>query len=146
MNSLFFLILCLFLFFGCAKQGQEDTQNLQETQAQTEEVVTEEAKTPVEQEKSKEASGDMTKMRNPFLTQEEEGVTKETGSFIPINYLSLSAVIYSPRESRAIINGQILKVGDNIDNKQVVKIEPEAVILKDAQGEYIVRLKKVAGE
>lgn len=80
---------------------------------------------------------------NPFLTKEEEQAFGELGKAIPIDYLHLSAILYSPLRSRAIIDGRILEIGDYIDNKEVIEIQPEAVILKDAQSQYIVRLKKV---
>lgn len=151
MNKVFFFILCLFLFIGCSKQEEVGTQETQETQATSQEaqggqasqanVAPEPAK-----EKTDEAEQEVAKMRNPFLTEEEENAQKQTGTTIPIAYLTLSAVLYSPNASRAIVNGQILTVGDSIDNKEVVRIDPESVILKDAQGQYILRLKNVSGE
>ena len=36
-----------------------------------------------------------------------------------------------------------VKKGDIVDNKEIVVINPESVILKDAQKEYIVKLKGV---
>ncbi len=150
MNKIFFFILCLFLFIGCSRQEEAGTQDSQEAQEPKEEAQGQTGQINIapepQEEKTKESVQDIAKMRNPFLTQEEEDALKQTGSTIPINYLVLSAVLYSPNASRAIINSQIVAVGDSIDNKKVTRIEPEAVILKDAQGEYIVRLKGVAGE
>lgn len=150
MIKAFLFILCLFLFIGCGRH-EAAAQDSPETQGSTEEVeakpLTEEIKNSPEQEKKEEPVQEATSERpNPFLTQEEEGVLKETGAVIPLDYLVLSAVLYSPNASRAIISGKILSVGDSIDNKRVIRIEAESVVLKDAQGEYIVRLKGVAGE
>lgn len=81
-------------------------------------------------------------MRNPFLTEEEEREFADAGKAIPIEHLRASAIIYtSSRKSKAIINGQVFKIGDYVDNKEIVEIQSEAVILKDAAAEYIVRLR-----
>lgn len=150
MNKAFFLIVCLFLFISCSRQEETVTQDSQDGQEQPGESQGQTSQTDIapetQKEKAKEPVQDFAKMRNPFLTQEEENDLKQIGTTIPINYLMLQAVLYSPNASRAIINGQIVVVGDSIDNKKVIRIEPEAVILKDAQSEYIVRLKGVAGE
>jgi hypothetical protein len=55
----------------------------------------------------------------------------------------LSAIFYSPPESYAIINGQIFKEGEIVDNKRIEKIEPERVVLKAATGEYLLNLKEI---
>ena len=81
---------------------------------------------------------------NPFLTPQEEKNFSGTGKYVPLDYLSLSAVIYSPTSCKAIVNGKILELGGSIDNKKVVAIRPEEVVLKDSQSEYILRLKKVS--
>lgn len=80
---------------------------------------------------------------SPFLTEEEEKNYRYLGKNILIDYLAVSGIIYSPAGSRAIINGQILSVGDRVDNKEIIEILPEAVILKDAQSQYMVKLKNV---
>ena len=129
---------------GCSRQeeSQQPKVPAEEIQAQAQQL-----KSVMEQKKIEVAVQDTNKKRaNPFLTQEEENAAKETGAKNPIDYHVLYGVLYSPNASRKIINGQILGVGDSIDNKTVIKIEPEAVILKDAQGEYIVRLKRITGE
>jgi hypothetical protein len=88
-----------------------------------------------------------TERLNPFLTREEEEIFRRLKGRIPIDYLNLSAIFYSPdNESRVIIDGQILRKGQTIDSKKIVEIQPEVVILKDTQGEYIMRLKRVQGE
>jgi len=80
---------------------------------------------------------------NPFLTAEEEQYFKDERLGTSLDYLLLSAIFYFPGQSKAIINGQILKVSDFIDNKEIVEILPNAVILQDNKGEYFVGLKKV---
>jgi hypothetical protein len=88
--------------------------------------------------------------QNPFLTDEEEREFADLGEAAldaaPIDYLALSAILYSPsNKSRAVINGRILEIGSQIDNKEIIEINAEAVILKDAQAEYIIKLKKISG-
>ncbi len=81
------------------------------------------------------------KIRNPFLTLEEEALLKEGRE---INYLNLSAIFYSPSNSYAIINRRIVKEKDVIDGKKVVKIIPGKVYLEDSKGKYILKLKYYA--
>jgi len=98
-------------------------------------------------EQTKEELADLIKRaRNPFLTDEEEEEFDDSVKAIPIDYLRLTAILYSPpNKSKAIIDGRILEIGSYIDNKETVEIQPEAVILKDAQAEYIIKLKNISG-
>lgn len=80
---------------------------------------------------------------NPFLTLEEEESFKDLGEAIPIDYLNLSAIFYSPGASKVIINGYVLELNDNIDGKKVIDIQPNKVTLKDDEGEYVIRLRKI---
>ena len=75
---------------------------------------------------------------NPFLTKEEEASTSRYDRLLTLN---LSAIFYSPPDSKVIIDGHILKEGDVIDNKMVKEIRPAVVILKDSVREYIVEMK-----
>lgn len=82
--------------------------------------------------------------RNPFLSAEEEIEFRGAGKAVPIDYLKLSAILYSSADkSKAILQGRILEKGDSIDDKEIIEIRPEAVILKDAATEYIVRLRNL---
>ena len=81
--------------------------------------------------------------RNPFLTVDEEKEFGEGKKEI-ISYLNLSAIIYAPGNSYAVIDGRIVGEKGTIENKKVVKIDPQEVILKDEKGkEYIIRMKNV---
>jgi len=81
---------------------------------------------------------------NPFLTTDEEASFENKSAQIPLEYLTVSAIIHSSdNKSKAIINGQVYQVGDIIDNKQVLAINAEDVILKDTQGEYIIKIETV---
>ena len=79
---------------------------------------------------------------NPFLTQKEEKALVELGNALPLEYLQVSAIFYSSfsSQSRAIIDGKVLVLGDSIDNKEIVKINPEEVVLKDSQGRYVAKM------
>lgn len=84
------------------------------------------------------------KERNPFLTSEEEEMFK-MGEII--DYLNLSAIFYSPHYSYAVIDGRIIKEKDIIDNKEVILIKPEKVILEDSQrNRYVIKIKGVIGK
>ena len=79
---------------------------------------------------------------NPFLTQREEKALVELGNALPLDYLQVSAIFYSSfsAQSRAIIDGKVLVLGDSIDNKEIIKISPEEVVLKDSQGRYVAKM------
>lgn len=140
MNKIFAFILglTLLLFFGFGCERQE-VKIIGQSSVPAGETEKPSPKEPVQ--KLILSSVEVTS--NPFLTEEEERAFADLGKRIPIDYLITSAILYSPSASIAIINGRILKKGDTIDNKEIIEIQPEAVILKDSQGEYIVRLKRV---
>jgi hypothetical protein len=127
------LVLLVFLTFGTAISHAEETSRVYEKSA----VLT--------QESNIELVGSLIqgKRENPFLTMEEELSLSESRFLTPIDYLNLSAVLYSPGESKVIINGYILKERDYIDNKEIIEIHHNAVILKDSQGKYLVGLREV---
>jgi hypothetical protein len=54
--------------------------------------------------------------------------------------LSLTSILYSPDRQLAIIEGQVLGVGDTVAGMKIVEIRPDAVILRDRAG----RLRRVA--
>jgi hypothetical protein len=85
---------------------------------------------------------------NPFLTQKEEKNLVEMGNAIPLDYLRVSAIFYSDfsSRSRAIIDGKVLVLGDSIDNKEIIKINPEDVVLEDSQGHYVAKMAGVMAE
>ena len=87
---------------------------------------------------------------NPFLSLEEEGNffgPKEPPAPVVLDYFNLSAIFCSQAktENKAIINGMICKVGDEIDanSKKIVEIQPRMVTLKDMSGQkYLLILNK----
>ena len=136
-NKLFLFFLCALPFTGCAKK--EIAQSHNEPAADTQAAVQTQGEAP--QQKAEFSLNEIT--RNPFLTEAENTVPAEAKKTILIDYLSASAILYSERgTSKAIINGQIIETGDSIDNKQVTKIQPETVTLKDDGNEYLVKLRE----
>lgn len=81
---------------------------------------------------------------NPFLTSEEEEYFRQSQKQEIIDDFHLAAILYSPLRRRAIIDGRILGEGDSIDSKRIVQILKESVILKDEEGEYVLKLGEVS--
>ena len=94
-------------------------------------IKTVQQKKEEEKAKEEEAAQLALSRTNPFLTKEEEENYKETQGRIIIEDMTLSAVMYSPPNSKVIINGSIFKEGDDIGTKKIIEIQPKAVILKD---------------
>ena len=54
----------------------------------------------------------------------------ETASVLaPLGPSRLSAIVFSPEETFAVVNGRRIQVGDTVDGARVVRIEPYAVHL-----------------
>lgn len=49
---------------------------------------------------------------------------------VPLQALQLNAVMRSRDQSRAVINGQSLRVGESIFEARVVEIRPQAVLIE----------------
>lgn len=81
--------------------------------------------------------------KNPFLSESEEyEYAKEELELI--TYLNLTAVFRSSGRAYAVVNGRIVREKDILDNKEIVRISREEIILKDFQGkEYVVRMGSV---
>ena len=141
MNKKIFLLsvvnLILVLIFGCAKEEEiKVIKKPEKKPVKTEMTAPKEA--PKEAAKPEE-----TVTTNPFLTPYEEEVFKNTANRLSLDYLNLSAIFYSPSGSQAVIDGRIYKAGDIVDNKKIIEIKTEEVILKDEQGEYTLKMRGV---
>jgi len=80
---------------------------------------------------------------NPFLDRDTELVYEDKDRRI-ITYMSLTAVFYSGDTSRAVIDGQIVKKGDIINNLEVTEIKSEKVYFKDYLGEeYTLEMSNI---
>lgn len=98
-----------------------------------------------------EAEGEVTAgspLPNPFLTPEEQQVLASGAVRTRLDSLRVTAIIYAPPLSQAIVDGRMVREGDVIDRKEVIEIQPEAVVLRElgnSQQEYLVELEVVAG-
>jgi len=48
--------------------------------------------------------------------------------------LELTAILYSPSSPVAVVNGQVLHVGDTVAGRQVVTIGPDHITLREGNG------------
>jgi hypothetical protein len=53
--------------------------------------------------------------------------------------LSLTSILYNPASAVAVINGQVVRAGDDVDGRRVVSIGPDHVIVRE--GKIIRRLE-----
>jgi hypothetical protein len=70
--------------------------------------------------------------RNPFTFQKILPKASEG--------LILSGIIWDKEEPMAIINGEILKIGDNINANLIIDIKQDRVILNDGTNNFELRL------
>lgn len=143
MNKILFFILSL--FFGCIARTETDAPSLdgeKPIEASQETALPAQGKGIIQEGLSEP---DLLR-QNPFLTlKEEESFRGKDFQGVIIDYLNLSAVFYAPYNSKAIIEGRIFKKGDILDNKEIIEIGPEEVILKDSQTSYILKMRQVLG-
>lgn len=101
-----------------------------------------------------EVSLDKKARSSPFLTSEEdarfssrgkEKRVKKIEKNIPQG-LALTAIFYKPPESFAVINGCVVSEEDYVDDKRVVEIQREGVILEDDDKEYELELREVTSK
>ncbi|MEW6325524.1 MAG: hypothetical protein AB1515_09085 [Nitrospirota bacterium] len=63
--------------------------------------------------------------RNPFALPTKEEAMAGT--------LVLTAILYNPDSKLAIVNGQMVGVGDEIDGRQVVAIGPDHIVVREGK-------------
>lgn len=126
-----FLCIIILSLSGCTEREKANI----DQKAKSQLAETEESQRLKNREKDFSLLLENLKQKNPFNKDHSEIYKYRfaTGT------LNLSGVIYDGEKPLAIINGRIVAVGDLIDNKQVVKITPAEVVLKDREKEY--RLK-----
>jgi len=83
------------------------------------------------------------KISNPFLTDEEARAFGSQDQNITWTDPHISAIFYSSRSSTAVVSGRVLGVNDFIDGRQIIAIRPEAIVLQDRQGTYVVKMGSV---
>lgn len=133
-------ILFISILLGCSRQGKQD--RLLKTDSAKDKIS---YKITILKGPVAYSQGQKQARLNPFLTEKEEAAFKDIDEREVINYLNLSAIFYSSsKESKAIIDGRIYKVGDVLDNKKIVEINPEEIVLKDASREYVLKIKRAA--
>lgn len=63
--------------------------------------------------------------RDPFaLPSKEAAISGE---------LTLTAILYHPQSQLAIVNGRMVKVGDEIEGRQVVAIDPDHIVIREGK-------------
>jgi len=72
---------------------------------------------------------------NPFV---------QTVDDVDVYDLQLKAIIWSPSDAAALINGEIVKTGEKIGISHVVSIEKDRVILRNENGIFRLPLKGAA--
>jgi hypothetical protein len=77
--------------------------------------------------------------RNPF-SKEHEGIYRLKAV---IGNLELGGIFYDGKKPMAIINDQIVGVGDIIEEKQILKITQREVILNDLKEGRIYKLEVI---
>ena len=134
----------MFLFFGCARKEETASINANEQPIQPLIHSLDEGPAKDNNLMARDKNALSGIAHNPFLTEEEEKEFTDLGKAVTIDYLIPSAILYSSaNKNKVIINGQILKIGNTIDNKEIIKIEAEEVILKDSLNEYSIKLREV---
>ncbi len=73
--------------------------------------------------------------RDPF-SMRTIAATKETSS----HGIRLSGILWDEDSPRAVINEEILKVGDKISGSTVTSIEKDRVVLSDAKGSFDLKI------
>lgn len=102
--------------------------------------------------------------RNPFLSAEEEALLAKKGkpaatpplvkqkkkketrnkeNLFPVSSLRVSAIMYAPPNSRAVVEGHILREKDIFCGKTLTVIKPESLVFEDRGVKYVVNLRKV---
>lgn len=80
---------------------------------------------------------------NPFLSLVEERSFLGKETVVELSWPVIDGIVYAPSASRVIVGASVLGVGDDLDGRQIVRIEPEAVYLRGKQGEYVLRLRNI---
>lgn len=84
----------------------------------------------------------VSRMRDPFLTSMSETEQLSTAGGNYFSGVSLTGILWDPKEPTAIIDGQVYKIGDVIDGKTITKITNDKVILEADGIEYLLMMWK----
>lgn len=89
------------------------------------------------------SAAEIEKLPDPFLTDDEERFLATQDKNITWTDPNISAIFYSSQSSTVVVQGRVLRVNDFIDGRQIIAIRPEAVVLKDKKGTYVVKMGSV---
>lgn len=95
--------------------------------------------------KSSEFIYDAHEKRNPFvpLVSADGRILEPQASKKTAGEVYIEGIIYDAAgSSYAVINGEIVKAGDNVGNYQVIRIEPQKIIFLQEGKELAIELKK----
>ncbi|OGQ07729.1 MAG: hypothetical protein A3G32_03015 [Deltaproteobacteria bacterium RIFCSPLOWO2_12_FULL_40_28] len=82
-----------------------------------------------------------------FLKEKEEPITWETNPFVQqvnqvdVHELKLTAVVVGPGVEAALINGEIIRKGENIGVAKVLEVSRKWVMLQSDSGVFRLELK-----
>ncbi|MEI8350174.1 MAG: hypothetical protein WCI77_08480 [Candidatus Omnitrophota bacterium] len=74
--------------------------------------------------------------RDPFTRSQIANTAKEDSS------INLSGIIWDTKNPKAVINGEILSVGEKVKGNLIVEIRPDKVILSDGERQFEVSMNK----
>jgi len=133
------LFLLVFCAAGCHKPQPKKAKTAETGSAAVESIV---------RQKASEKERDVARFnvlinrldqRNPFA-KDHAGIYKLK---MASGTLNLGGILYDGQRPMAIINNQIVREGDIIDKKEVVKITSEEVVLKDIEEERTYKLEVI---
>lgn len=82
------------------------------------------------------------KVRDPFLNSMAETERYLSTSGRILAGVTLTGILWDPKEPTAIINGQVYKIGDSVSGKTITKITNDRVILEADGIEFLLIIWK----
>lgn len=83
--------------------------------------------------------------RNPFMTLREQKYGSAIAIRKPSGFFCLQGVFIKPDNKIALINGKVVREGDYIEERKVISIERDSVVLEDAGEKLVLRLQAIKG-
>jgi hypothetical protein len=79
----------------------------------------------------------------PFVKQKKKTEARDKENLFPVSSLRVSAIMYAPPKSKAVVEGHILQENDVFYGKTLISIKPESLVFEDRGVKYVVNLRKV---
>ena len=79
----------------------------------------------------------------PFVKQKKKTEARDKENLFPVSSLRVSAIMYAPPNSKAVVEGHILQENDVFYGKTLTAIKPESLVFEDRGVKYVVNLRKV---